>query len=323
MVNRVFCSHFAGFIQQFIEQKNALGFPYEESIRILQVFDRFCMDKFPHETALTKELCMAWAIRKETEQNNSFRNRLMPVREFARYLNRIGEPAYVLSPDLSQKGPRHMPHIYSEEEIAAFWHTLDLIRPRRGFPIRHLVIPTIFRLIYCCGLRPIEARKLRVENVDLNVGKLKIMESKGHKDRIVMMTDDVTELLRQYHKQVNRIMPGQDLFFPNSQGHLYTKRWIEKTFRIMWDKTGIPVSAEKPPRIYDFRHTFATHRLYMWLREGKDVSAQLPYLSAFMGHSQLSDTYYYIHLVPELFTAMSGLDFTKYESLLPEVEIDE
>lgn len=323
MVNRVFCSHFAGIIQQFIEQKNALGFPYEESIRILQVFDRFCMDKFPHETALTKELCMAWAIRKETEQNNSFRNRLMPVREFARYLNRIGEPAYVLSPDLSQKGPRHMPHIYSEEEIAAFWHTLDLIRPRRGFPIRHLVIPTIFRLIYCCGMRPIEARKLRVENVDLNVGKLKIMESKGHKDRIVMMTDDVTELLRQYHKQVNRIMPGQDLFFPNSQGHLYTKRWIEKTFRIMWDKTGIPVSAEKPPRIYDFRHTFATHRLYMWLREGKDVSAQLPYLSAFMGHSQLSDTYYYIHLVPELFTAMSGLDFTKYESLLPEVEIDE
>lgn len=62
------------------------------------------------------------------------------------------------------------------------------------------------------------------------------MESKGHKDRIVMMTDDVTELLRQYHKQVSRIMPGQELFFPNSQGHLYTKRWIEKTFRIMWIK---------------------------------------------------------------------------------------
>jgi len=72
-----------------------------------------------------------------------------------------------------------------------------------------------------------------------------------------------------------------------------------------------------------FSHTFATHRLYLWLREGKDVTAMLPYLSAYMGHAQLSDTYYYIHLVPELFADMSGLDFSKYESLLPEVESDE
>lgn len=322
-MKRDFFSRFAGRIQQFIEQKNALGFPYDDSIRLLHRFDRFCLDKFPDETVLTKELCLAWAVRKDTEQNNSFRNRLMPIREFARYLNRIGEPAYVLPPDFARKGQRRIPHIYSEEEIVAFWRALDQIRPRGGFPIRHLVIPTIFRLIYCCGLRPAEARKLRVEDVDLISGRLNILESKGHKDRIVMMTDDVKELCRQYREQVSRIMPGRELFFPNSQGCLYTKNWAEKTFRIMWAKTGIPVSVEKPPTIYAFRHTFATHRLYIWLREGKDVSAQLPYLSAYMGHTQLSDTYYYIHLVPELFTAMSRLDFSKYERLLPEVEINE
>jgi integrase len=322
-VIRAFESQFAEHIQRFIQQKNALGFPYAESIRILSNFDKFCLVKFPAETVLTKELCMAWAVRSNTEHNNAFRNRLMPVREFARYLNRIGEQSYILPPNFARKGPRHIPHIFTEEEIAVFWRALDNIQPRGGFPIRHLVIPMIFRLIYCCGLRPVEARKLRVENVDLNRGRIDILESKGHKDRIVMMADDVAELCRQYHEKVCRIMPGRELLFPDSDGHLYTKRWIEKTFRIMWAKIGIQQSGNNPPRIYDFRHTFATHRLYQWMREGKELSAQLPYLSAYMGHAQLSDTYYYIHFVPGLFEIMSGLDFSSYEKLLPEVEVDE
>jgi integrase len=177
--------------------------------------------------------------------------------------------------------------------------------------------------VYCCGLRPVEARKLRVEDVDLNTGKLYIRESKGHKDRIVFMADDVTTLCRTYHGQANYLMPEREIFFPDSQGQLYSANWFLKEFRRVWTKTGLPSSVENPPRLYDFRHTFATHRLYKWLREGKDVMAQLPYLSAYMGHAQLRDTYYYIHFVPELFAVMSGSDFSKYEQLLPEVEWDD
>ena len=83
------------------------------------------------------------------------------------------------------------------------------------------------------------------------------------------------------------------------------------------------VLRKKYERSYFIRHTFCTHRLYEWMREGKDLNAMLPYLSAYMGHAQLSDTYYYIHLVPGQFEALSGLDFTHYENLLPEVEDDE
>jgi integrase len=138
-----------------------------------------------------------------------------------------------------------------------------------------------------------------------------------------MMADDVTQMCVEYNDQAESIMPGRTLFFPNSKGQLYTKKWIEKTFRVQWAKTGINATSANPPRIYDFRHTFATHCLYKWLAEGKDVMAYLSYLSAYMGHYELSDTYYYIHLVPELLVDMSGLDFSKYENLLPEVEWDE
>lgn len=82
-----FESCFAARIEDFIAQKNALGFGYLESSRLLRDFDRFCMTHFPEENFLTEELCLAWATKKNTEGNNTFRNRMMPVREFARYLS--------------------------------------------------------------------------------------------------------------------------------------------------------------------------------------------------------------------------------------------
>jgi integrase len=318
-----FESLFAERLRGFVQQKNAVGFPYHESSRLLLDFDQFCLDRFPSETVLTKEICLAWAVRKDTEGNNTFRNRLMPVREFARYLNRCGELAFVLTPNFAKKGPRHIPHIYSEEEITMLWDIFDHLRPRKGYPIRHFVFPTLIRLLYCCGLRPCEARKLRVADVDLEKGRLDIVESKGHKSRIVMMADDVTEICQRYNETVSKIMPGRELFFPDSNGNIYGKVGLEKAFRIAKAKAGIGTSGEHSPRLYDFRHTFATHRLYQWMHEGKDVTAMLPYLSAYMGHAQLSDTYYYIHLVPGLFETMAGFDYSASEHLLPEVEYDE
>ena len=49
----------------------------------------------------------------------------------------------------------------------------------------------------------------------------------------------------------------------------------------------------------------------------------LPFLSSFLGHAQLSVSYYYIHLVPGLLEEMSGFAFSSAEALLPEVGSNE
>ena len=172
-----FESHFAAQIENFIAQKNALGFGYLESSRLLRDFDRFCLTYFPEENLLTKELCLAWAMKKGTEGNNTFRNRMMPVREFARYLNRNGEAAYILPPNIARKDAPYAPYIYTEAEILAIWDVFDHLKPRGGFPVRQFVIPAMIKLMYCCGLRPSEARRLHVDDVDLDIGRLNIMES--------------------------------------------------------------------------------------------------------------------------------------------------
>lgn len=318
-----FKSRFATRIQEFIAQKNALGFGYLESSRLLRDFDRFWLTYFPDADSLTENLCLAWATKKDTEGNNTFRNRMMPVREFARYLNRNGETAYVLPPDIARKDTPYAPYIYTEAEILAIWDVLDHLIPRSGFPVRQFVIPAMVKLLYCCGLRPAEARRLRVGDVDMDKGRLNIMESKQHRSRIVMMTDDVAEMLSDCNTAVSAVMPDREPFFPNSEGGFYGKRGLEKTFRQTLMKAGIDGTGRRSPRLYDFRHTFATHRLYHWMCEGKDLNAMLPYLSAYMGHAQLSDTYYYIHLVPGLMEEMSDFAFSSAEVLLPEVETDE
>lgn len=318
-----FESRFAARIEGFIAQKNALGFKYLESSRILRDFDCFCLTHFPGENSLTEGICLAWAMKKDTEGNNTFRNRMMPVREFARYLNRNGEIAYVLPPDIAKKDAPYAQYIYTENEILAIWDVLDHLKPLRGFPVRHFVIPAMIKLMYCCGLRPAEARNLHVNDVNLEIGRLNIMESKQHRSRIVMMADDVTEMLSKCNALVASVMPERKPFFPNSDGGFYGKCGLEKTFHQVLEKANVTGTGRRSPRLYDLRHTFATHRLYRWMREGKDLNAMLPYLSAYMGHAQLSDTYYYIHLVPGLLEEMSGFAFSSAEMFLPEVAADE
>lgn len=136
-----FESCFATRIECFIAQKKALGFSYLESSRLLQDFDRFCLMHFPEENSLTEELCLAWAMKKDTESNNTFRNRMMPVREFSKYLNRNCEIAYILPSDIAKKDAPYAPYIYTEDEILTIWDILDHLKPRGGFPVRKFVIP--------------------------------------------------------------------------------------------------------------------------------------------------------------------------------------
>lgn len=62
----------------------------------------------------------------------------------------------------------------------------------------------------------------------------------------------------------------------------------------------------RPPRLYDIRHSFACHTLLKWLKNGIDVNAKILYLSTYLGHVKVADTYWYLTGSPEL------MDFASY-----------
>ena len=121
---------------------------------------------------------------------------------------------------------------------------------------------------------------------------------------------DMLELCRNYDQCVETIYPDRKYFFPSPSVRgdgMYSMEWIIPTFRRFLQTAGISGYGEIRPRLYDLRHTFATHRLYQWVKEGKDINACLAYLSEYMGHSNLESTAYYIHLLPTLYTDLPEL----------------
>ena len=313
-------SNFGEQIQTFVEYKNSLGFPYDDSSRILWKFDNFCIEKFPKKNVLDRELALAWLEKRDTESAAGHRNRIMVIREFAKYLQAVGIEAYMIPISMTSKGPRYIPHIFSETEIKAFFYSADHFSPHEKAPARHLVIPVFFRLLYCCGLRPAEARLLKRENVDLVRGVVYIVESKGHKDRIVPVADDLLLVMKNYSAIISEIYPDNDYFFPRYDGNgPYTKHWTEEMFWRCFSMAGITDFEGPKPRVYDFRHTFATECICRWMREGRDIDASLPFLSAYMGHARFEDTLYYVHMIPDFYGRVGTIDRTAWEKLLPEV----
>jgi integrase/recombinase XerD len=309
------------YIEGLIEQKRSIGYPYDTPAQILKRFSVFCMNYFPEDTTLTKEMAMRWAEKRPGEHANTLLRRITPVRQLAKYMNRIGIAAYLIPNKIPAKVIRYVPHIFTEQELRAFFMEIDRCTPSPySGPVRHLVIPVFFRLLYCCGLRSSEARLLNVEDVDLESGKLIIRQSKGSKDRQVMISEDVLHLCRVYDSKVRQILPTRLAFFPNPHGQHYHGNIIDYWFHLFWNKTAFANGRSgNPPRVHDFRHTFAVKRLNLWVQEGKDLQACLPYLSMYLGHAHLVATDYYLHFVPEFFPLFKEKTQEKCASLIPEV----
>jgi integrase len=314
-----FQSKFALSIQSMLDFKEQFGYSKSTHIPSLKNFDRFCAEFYPEEATLSEQIVLAWLEKRSSENSGGLKKRANTIRQFGLYLNYMEQPAYVLPAGYIGGRSSFVPYILSDEELSAFFRVIDNFPVGRFSPCRHLVLSIIFRLIYCCGLRPNEARLLKATDVDYENGRIMINGTKENRDRIVMMSDDVSSLCLRYDKIVRSIFPGRKYFFPSSKGEAYANNTLIHYFNKCWRMTFDYGENVKKPRIYDLRHRFATAVISDWTDEGKDVQSLLPHLSAYMGHSNLSATAYYIHLLPFNLVRSDALDWNRFSDLIPEV----
>jgi integrase len=110
-------------------------------------------------------------------------------------------------------------------------------------------------------------------------------------------------MLGQYAARRDRLCPHpvSPGFFVTSTGRRVQQRSVQQTFGRLVVAAGIRTPrGRRRPRIHDLRHTFAVNVLVGWYRDGLDVPARLPVLSAFLGHSGPEATYWYLQATPEL-----------------------
>jgi len=324
MAEYKFCSPLGNCIEEFITQKRAIGYPYQSSARILHHFDLLVAERFSSAVTLTKEICTAWLRYKPREHPNGLLRRVAPIRQLGKYMRGLGHDAYIIPDHIPNKQIKYEAHIYTAAELRAFFHAIDQCPLSPFSPTRRYVIPVIFRLIYCCGLRSSEARLLKKEDIDINAGKIIIRESKGWKARIVYMSKDLLDVCREYDSIMDDILPARQAFFPNKGGNCYHRGMLDYWFHKFWDNLPeASVIIGNPARVHDFRHSHAVHRLNQWVREGLDTNVLLTYLSEYMGHSHYADTDYYLSLIEEFYPEMEQRLASINADILPEVYYEE
>lgn len=309
--------------EAFIQFKKKFGHAYNSQTYHLLDFDRFCMAKYPNAEKLTEDMAMQWAVIKPTENSNGYLSRITALRQFGKYLVMTGEDAFILPDGLKGGGMPLLPYVFSIPALNDFFSYADTMERYYKSMVRHLVAPVMFRYMYCCGLRPIEARRLCREDVNLGTGRIFIRKSKYNKERVIYAPDSLLALTRNYLNKISMIFPNSTALFVDRKGGHFSQSVHQYLFEHCRDGSGIKASGTRAPNMYSFRHSFATHRIYQWHSAGKDIGSLLPGLSAYMGHSHYSHTLYYLHFVPELFSDMAGFDFEQFSGIIPEVDADD
>lgn len=316
MSSPVYTSSFASYIEKYIRFKCSIGYSEDSYQRRMRQFDRFCAEKFPDAETISEEIVTEWSCLQKGESENNQGQRISALKGLLDYLNASGIRVYPIPEGWVCRQKPFMPYLYSDSELVCFFQGADTIPPCPLSGPREFISPVVFRMHFCCGLRPQETVALRCSDVNLNNGILYIADSKGHKDRIIPMSEDLQALCRKYDGTISRIIPDREYFFQRKAGNTpITAEWQCDLFRACARHAGMIFKDGRRPRVYDFRHNFATHVIRKWMAEGKNVSAMLPYLSTYMGHSSLSATAYYVHLVPEHLT---GTGLTAW-GCMPEV----
>ncbi len=306
------------YIERFLEYREALFHANSAYIPVLKSLDSFCFEQYPHVSSLTKEMVIGWL---EKSHNHGRISRGSVVRKFALYINGIGGTAYVLPDRMYSGKSSFVPYIFSDSELSRLFSEIDKIKSTVRNPFAAQTLPVLFRLIYTCGLRPNEGRLLKTQNIYFDTGEILITETKGKKERIVVMSEDMRNLCIDY-KEHFPYLTNNEYFFPTSEGQPMSNTFILSQFRKCWRKANPHIHPNELPtiRVYDLRHRFVSASVQRWLDMGVDVNAKLPYLRAYLGHSTLSQTAYYLHMLPENLTTGSALNLGAFEELIPEAE---
>jgi integrase len=313
-----FQSTLAPFIEKFLQEKHACGYRYHEPARILRHLDDLLFQEGLTTCELPRSIAKNWLAKRIHESSRTQQQRITVVRQFSRFLCRLGYSAYVPDSTLAPRDSSSFaPRILTHEEIRKLFQALDSLDPTARSPLRHLIMPEVFRLLCGCGFRLGEVLHLRVRDVDLNQGIVTVRQGKFRKDRLVPPVLPLVNRLRKYAAYFEN-RPTDAIFFPAPGGRPFSLRTVYTLFRKLLLGCGIPHAGRgKGPRIHDFRHGFAVHTLLRWYRDGEDLDAKLPLLATYLGHQNLSGTQRYLHLTAELFPEITARANAAFGDVIP------
>ena len=228
------------------------------------------------DTATTEDIRLFQLHLAETGMSICNRNRIMTG---LRFLFRVTLRRLDLAAEIYHlREPQKIPQVMSLDEMKRLLAVASSLKVR-----------VLLSLGYGCGLRAGEVVRLKVKHIDRAQNIIRVEQSKGRKDRNVMLSPAMLALLRQWWKvrrDFDAATPVQErwLFPGRRPGKPMTTRQLSRLFHQTADAAGI----KKSVTLHALRHSFATHLL--------EDDTNIRMIQALLGHEKLDTTARYTHV---------------------------
>lgn len=330
VVKPLFKGDFGKHAQSYIALHRSAGKKYRYPERLLIEFNRFISERNGCSSkSVTPKIIKQWLATMKCNQT-SRRKKLCALKLFFDHLSNLGvvEQNPVTAQIINSIGPRQYsfkPYIYSKEQIKALLREAGKVPCNNLFKLKPQVLTIAITMFYTLGLRIGEVVRLRIQDVNMQQGTLFIRNTKFYKDRIVPFGPELQKLLQQYIDLRYRILAPvkiSDALFVANRRTCIKGDTIRSVLPKLLKGAGIDYTKEKnKPRLHDFRHTFAVHRLLQWYKEGADVQNKLILLSTFMGHISIYSTQLYLTITAELLQEANARFYKTFKPYFKE-EVD-
>jgi integrase/recombinase XerC len=210
-------------------------------------------------------------------KKSSIARKISTLRSFFKYL--VREKLATCNPAKSVSTPKVEKPLPTTLTVDEAFRLMETPEKKKGLRDR-----AILELLYSSGIRVGELVGLNLDQLDLDLGIVKVM-GKGRKERIVPVGSKAIEALKAYLEK-RRILDGKEPLFLNSRGGRLTARSVGRLIKKYTKRSGI-FRRISP---HTLRHSFATHLL--------DAGADIREIQEMLGHASLSTTQRYIHLSP-------------------------
>ncbi|MGB9701451.1 MAG: site-specific tyrosine recombinase/integron integrase, partial [Candidatus Kapaibacteriota bacterium] len=197
------------------------------------------------------------------------------------FFNELLRKNYKFNYLYSDRTEKKLPNVLDKSEVQLLINSIQNLKHK-----------SITSLIYSAGLRLNEVIELKVGDIDSKRMLIKIVQSKGKKDRYVMLSDRILSLLREYYTDYQPKL----YLFEGQKGDKYSARSIQAIFKRALHKAKI----SKEVSVHSLRHSFATHLL----ESGADIRV----IQQLLGHSSIKTT--------QIYTQVSSLNISRVRSPL-------
>ncbi len=276
-------------VERFVAMKRNLGYRFTRDAGPLRKFARFAQER--NETFIRSDTAIEWASESPAAQPERIR-KLHTVHAFACWLHaedaRHDIPPRDALGHLSRRRPR--PYLISTTDIrelltaALTMGPVDTITP--------LTWHYLFGLIAVTGLRSGEALALALN--DVTPDGLVIRDTKFRKSRVVALHPTARDALNRYMAVRRKEKTPDQHLFVIATGGPPSDDWARKAFRKLAEQTGIrEPGATRGPTLHSLRHSFAVRSLEN-LGPGVDPNRHMLALATYLGHSEVSHTYWYL-----------------------------